>query len=496
MDVDPDTGLFTYTRPQLLHAFVHRAREAMPRESFATNAAIFYWLSRASKYSGYDVDEDLLLQWTSYVRRQSAVSNESQLIHILQSLIQANNKNKLLRALELDTWSEMEKVVHELCREALPRLAARHQHLSLSKIAVVLSSYASVFRPEYGRLFEAMSPHLTSLLRHVLAQDGDHGDLNMLQLQVSLPFVLEAFARVGYVPPDLFDAFMDFVEKELHRITYENLVVSLTALAKTGNCRPSILRQTAKQVEPPCAWSTYTLARIAGCMRRLLLPGTGDVVEAGSALFRAAALEMLQRPDDWSNFEAAEMLVGLAALPSGMELPWEELIQLSCQAVKKEIHDFACIHLTNAFFGAVALELMACEDAGDSTSQRWPLAEVALADAVELTSFHLAMQHLEQALRVDTELVAQALLALAVRAPEATLERIGFSALVRVQQRELVRKAHDMGSGFARCAAYTTAAAWPWREEWLQPWFLEEVQRFRESQEEPNAAKAKGSVVR
>ena len=34
-------------------------------------------------------------------------------------------------------------------------------------------------------------------------------------------------------------------------------------------------------------------------------------------------------------------------------------------------------------------------------------------------------------------------------------------------------------------------------QEWLQPWFLEEVQRFRESQEEPNAGSSEfcGSTI-
>ncbi|CAE7228216.1 unnamed protein product, partial [Symbiodinium microadriaticum] len=49
------------------------------------------------------------------------------------------------------------------------------------------------------------------------------------------------------------------------------------------------------------------------------------------------------------------------------------------------------------------------------------------------------------------EMMAQLLLALAVRAPEAKLELLGFSSLIRVQQRELVRKAIQLGSGFSRC---------------------------------------------
>lgn len=197
-------------------------------------------------------------------------------------------------------------------------------------------------------------------------------------------------------------------------------------------------------------------------------------------LLRAAALELQRRPDDWSLIEAPHILLGIATLPPWVDLPRQELIQLSCRAIAKDIHDLPPIYLTKSFFGAVALDLVASEDAAQSAS--YPF-EAALVEALSLMAYHMLLI-IPRGLRVEMEMMAQLLLALAVRAPEAKLELLGFSSLIRVQQREIVRKAIQLGSGFSRCAAFAAAAVWPWREEWLQPWFLEEVRHFGEREAE------------
>ncbi|CAE7907357.1 unnamed protein product, partial [Symbiodinium sp. KB8] len=318
-------------------------------------------------------------------------------------------------------------------------------------------------------------------------------------------------------------------------------------------------------------------------LRHLLLKGTGEVLEDGSVveLLRAAALElqrrywdrMLRLPDvkPGGLLEApADLFASLSkrltetqvssvvqqfSMDERLVILGErlELIQLSCRAIAKDIHDLPPIYLTKSFFGAVALDLVASrasedaaqsallppagggkiaasnmtlmrmalcdgdDDAGDddaghdaeddaddnyeeeedddddcdddvgdcdeapcsrNSTLSYPF-EAALVEALSLMAYHMLLI-IPRGLRVEMEMMAQLLLALAVRAPEAKLELLGFSSLIRVQQRELVRKAIQLGSGFSRCAAFAAAAVWPWREEWLQPWFLEEVRHFGE----------------
>ncbi|CAE7655896.1 unnamed protein product [Symbiodinium pilosum] len=178
-------------------------------------------------------------------------------------------------------------------------------------------------------------------------------------------------------------------------------------------------------------------------------------------------------------------MLGLAALPTMEGVPSEELIRVICTIIEKEdanLHtELVASMQTNAFFAALALDLAACEDADETGRDR--RGDSLIGKAVEILAFH-SQRAAEQSLREEMEVLAQVLLALAVRVPEAKIERLGFGRLVRVYQREVVRKAADLGSGFSRCAAYCTAAVWPWRKAWLQPWFLEEVQRFRASQGE------------
>ncbi|CAE7354473.1 unnamed protein product [Symbiodinium sp. CCMP2592] len=411
-----------------------------------------------------------------------------QLLNILQSLIKQLNPNKLEFALEDSALYEMEKACHELCRAAVPRFVHRHRHLHMQNLQLILSSYARVYIPEYACVFEAIGPTLTQRVRAALEKAknaNDVGaDLKLQELNTTVPFLLNSYAKVRIQDPDLFQVCLELVDKEAYRLFHEFLVLALHSAAVLGLHRPSLLRQTAKQLQPPCSWTTVRVADVIGAIPYLLLKGTGETVEDGSVveLFRAAALELQRRPDDWGNVEAPKMLLGIATLPPRADLPRQELILLICQAISKDIHDLPPIYLTKSFFSAVALDLVASEDAAQSASDPTE-AEAALVEATSLMAYHM-LQIIPRGLRVEMEMMAQLLLALAVRAPEAKLELLGFSTLIRVQQREIVRKAEQLGSGFSRCAAFAAAAVWPWREEWLQPWFLEEVRHFVETQVE------------
>ncbi|CAJ1401534.1 unnamed protein product [Effrenium voratum] len=67
-----------------LQNFSARARAALGAD-FEANVAIFFWLAKAA-YGG-NVDEDLLLRYTRYVRRQGLAGSEEQLVKVLRSLI-------------------------------------------------------------------------------------------------------------------------------------------------------------------------------------------------------------------------------------------------------------------------------------------------------------------------------------------------------------------------------------------------------------------------
>eukprot|EP00439_Symbiodinium_sp_Y106_P026812 s1933_g3.t1 len=454
---------FAWVAPvEKLDHFSQRARQALAKETFATNAAILYWVSKAFHSNGLELDEDLCHQWISYIRQQSQVSSEMQLLNILQSLIKQRNRNKLEFALEDSALYEMEKACHELCRAAVPRFVHRHQHLHIQNVQLILSSYAAVYIPEYACVFEAIGPTLTQRLRSALekAKNADDvgADLKLQELNTAVPFLLDNYAKVQVQDPDLFQVCLEVVDKEAYRLFHDFLALALHSAAVLGLHRPSLWRQTAKQLQPPCSWPTARVADVLGAIPYILLKGTGAMVEDGSVveLFRAAALELQRRY--WDRMLRLQ----------------QELILLSCHAITKDIHDLPPIYLTKSFFAAVALDLVASEDAAQGASRRPATtammrsdpteAEAALVEATTLMAYHM-LRIIPRGLRVEMEMMAQLLLALAVRAPEAKLELLGFSTLIRVQQREIVRKAAQLGSGFSRCAAFAAAAVWPWREE-------------------------------
>ncbi|CAJ1357728.1 unnamed protein product [Effrenium voratum] len=100
--IDRESGHGTERRAKTvseaqLQNFSARARAALGAD-FEANVAIFFWLAKAA-YGG-NVDEDLLLRYTRYVRRQGLASSEEQLVKVLRSLIGALNRNKMQRALD------------------------------------------------------------------------------------------------------------------------------------------------------------------------------------------------------------------------------------------------------------------------------------------------------------------------------------------------------------------------------------------------------------
>ncbi|CAE7228224.1 unnamed protein product, partial [Symbiodinium microadriaticum] len=230
-----ETSMFWVAPVEKLQHFSQRARQAMPKENFETNAAMIFWVSKAFNSNGLELDEDLCHQWINYIRQQSQVSSESQLINILQSLIKQLNRNKLEFALEHSAQYELEKACHELCRAALPRFVHRHQHLKLAMLGTVLASYAAVYIPEYACIFEAIGPTMTQQIRALLEKaKGEHAvgaDLKLQQLNVTIPFLLHAYAKVRLYNPDLFEACLEFMDKEAYRCSHEYLGLALESAA-------------------------------------------------------------------------------------------------------------------------------------------------------------------------------------------------------------------------------------------------------------------------
>ncbi|CAE8738103.1 unnamed protein product, partial [Polarella glacialis] len=106
---------------------------------FDENVLVFYWLSKCSQGAGYELEDSLLLAYTSYIRVEGLSGTETRLVRILRSLISVLNRNKIQRALETDAQLQMEAVTHDLLTAAMPRLCQRHRHLSLVDLSLVLT---------------------------------------------------------------------------------------------------------------------------------------------------------------------------------------------------------------------------------------------------------------------------------------------------------------------------------------------------------------------
>lgn len=469
----PDTGEFSHCSAKELRSFEQRAAAALHTTSFDQGVSVFYWLTKCAQGSGYELEERLLLGFAAHIRRQGLASSEASLARILRSLTSVLNRNKIQRALETDAQLQMEELTHELLASAMPRLCCRHHHLPLVDLSVVLSAYAKMFRPQYTDIFKSLAPNLM-----VRMQRSRRSELLRLDMQLHAPFFLVAYAQARCVHAQLFDTFLDWLEEDLPELGYESLAVIAYAVAHAGINRTSLWKAFACEITASGSqWSLRAIGRMIGASRKLLMQwldhSKKNRDDSFVILFRAASTEMLRQKSEVTFHEATDLLLALAMLPRGFasEAESSQLVQLACNVVLAASADFPPSYLASSFYALVALHLESPD----------PEVGAALSALTQELRKKMCL-----CLVPEMELMAQALLALAVSTSEELAREFGLHSLLRVQQREAVRKAHDFGPvAAARLAVFTVAGCCELKAQAgssiLQKWFLPYVQTYVQS---------------
>lgn len=137
---------------------------------------------------------------------------ETHLLLILRSLIVSTNRQKIQRALETDAQIQMEQLVRELLSVSIARLKMRHQHLQILQISMCLSSYAAMWLPEYGEIFDVFAPELVARINR--ARRRQNLDLET-DLGENLPFILASYGKASCMHPELFDTALSWCEEKI-----------------------------------------------------------------------------------------------------------------------------------------------------------------------------------------------------------------------------------------------------------------------------------------
>eukprot|EP00930_Biecheleria_cincta_P041870 TRINITY_DN28778_c0_g2_i1.p1 TRINITY_DN28778_c0_g2~~TRINITY_DN28778_c0_g2_i1.p1 ORF type:complete len:606 (+),score=100.38 TRINITY_DN28778_c0_g2_i1:244-2061(+) len=469
----PDTGEFSHCSAKELRGFAQRASAVLHMTSFDEGVSIFYWLTKCAQGSGYELEERMLLGFAAHIRREGLAGSEASLARILRSLTSVLNRNKIQRALETDAQLKMEQLTHELLASAMPRLCSRHQHLPLVDISVVLSAYAKMFRPQYADLFKSLVPNLM-----VRLQRSAHSELLRMDMQLHAPFLLVAYAQARCVHISLFDTFLDWLEEGLPELGYESLAVIAYAVAHAGINRASLWKAFTLEITTSGSqWSLRAIGRMIGASRKLLMHGLDPSKKYDDdsfvALFRAARTEMLRQKSAMTFHEATDVLLALAMLPSSFisESDSIQIMQLACSHILAASAEFPPSYLASSCYALVALHLES------------PAPEVGVALRALTRELRTKMC---LCLVLEMELVAQALLALAVNASAELAQEFCLGSLFLVQQREAVRKAHDFGpSAAARLVAFTMAGCYELETKTgsciLQKWFFPDMLSYVQS---------------
>lgn len=452
--------------PHVLQDFVRRAKDIDFKDPEA-KVAVFYWLSKCSQGTAGSESEELenlLLQFTRDVRKEALYGTETHLLLILRSLIVSTNRQKIQRALETDAQIQMEQLVRELLSVSIARLKMRHQHLQILQISMCLSSYAAMWLPEYGEIFDVFAPELVARINR--ARRRQNLDLET-DLGENLPFILASYGKASCMHPELFDTALSWCEEKIAMISYENLAILSIATASGGLHRPSFWQAVHDQIR--CFgddWSLKAISRVCSSFWRLLFQRNFVPPKDSSLqdLFNLGARELLKRSDGLTFHEAADILLILAACDIPDLSCWQEL-QRAVSQMTTQFQMAPHVYLCRMFYAITAIDL---HKSGASE-----LRQVQQVVAKEL------LPVLNVCLAPELEVLVQSLLALSTRATPEHLSSLGFRTLLLVSQREAVRKAKDLGpKRAARLSCFLTAAAWPWRSALLQPWFLEEMKTF------------------
>lgn len=247
------------------------------------------------------------------------------------------------------------------------------------------------------------------------------------------------------------------------------------------------------------------VGRIMASCRRMLMLDPEHSASHGSRsvilrLMRTAGQVMLRRRRDIQFHEAADLVMALAVLPAergeatdsaAAREEAEALLQLACEVVERNPAAFPPSYLASGFHALVALLLLRMRR-GTKGEEELPLGGLrALAEELG------GRMHLCLAVP-DMELLAEALWALVGQGPAALAWQLGADSLLLVQQREAVRKAHELGLPaavrVARLTAEAVAAAGARGERappradgqrgLLRPWFLPEILAYSERAED------------
>ena len=137
---------------------------------------------------------------------------ETHLLLILRSLIVSTNRQKIQRALETDAQIQMEQLVRELLSVSRARLKMRHQHLQILQISMCLSSYAAMWLPEYGEIFDVFAPEFR-----------DAKNIHLRHFYIIVPPLVR---KLFLIPPNLFHLFLGrMVTKKTQLLSLKVMVI-------------------------------------------------------------------------------------------------------------------------------------------------------------------------------------------------------------------------------------------------------------------------------
>lgn len=430
--------------------FTSEARAMLGSGTLDATVEVFYWLSRCAYGSGQELDDDTMLAYSAYIRSQALMTTETMLIRVLRTMFAMMNRNKIMQATESDAQMHLDRIAHELLDEALPRLCARHMHLTLRDLGSVLAVYAKMYRPAYRTLYTSLKGCMIS---HACMARVTVSPERSWAFFENGPFVLVACAQARFADEELFDAYLRIYETSMSALTYENVAVLAYAVSHAEISRPRFWSNLVEQLGTYREnISSRSLGLLCGASRKLLLSASTPADVAGCLeLHRAVGSELARRArssgtvaDELGFMEAADLLISMALLPPGHvqgEPVTQEMLSASCELALRFAPTFPPSYLAGGFHAITAMVLL-------EVGPQAPLVD-ALAALTEELRFRLMMcdpEHLE--------LMAVAMYALLARKPElfdaATLAdgRLGEAVMLPlVLQREAIRKARLFNPG-------------------------------------------------
>eukprot|EP00811_Abedinium_folium_P002944 NODE_1270_length_2540_cov_4.551181.p1 GENE.NODE_1270_length_2540_cov_4.551181~~NODE_1270_length_2540_cov_4.551181.p1 ORF type:complete len:672 (+),score=162.95 NODE_1270_length_2540_cov_4.551181:361-2376(+) len=443
-----------------LTRFVTKAQGVMQHCSFADVVDLFYWLTKCVRSAGHgrELSDEVMLAYNEQVRTKALGGTEMEIVRVVSTMFNALNKNKIAYAVGNDAQLHLESAMHDLLTTALPRFRARHAHLPLSDIVAVLSVYAKAFRQDYMSLFESVKP---CVIRHAQDSRVIRSEEHRRTFFHHGPFVLFCFAQARCSDTKVFDAYLQHFEPGLWELRYDYVAIIGHALSRAGIMRPSFwLRARENVAAHGSEWSLHGLGQLISACQKVLTTGGADGVKP---LLRCAAGAVMARGDEATFREAVDLVMAMAALPSASvgESEWRGLLHFALGLLERTSDNCPPVYLAAAFHAAVALKL--CSEVSHVDSALRALAR-------DLGARHRLCE------AAELQLMGDALCALARRGSPDLLEEISIGQILAVQQREVVRKAHDfpgmtelLRTGRRTVSAVRAVAAV------LQPWFASHV---------------------